>query len=218
MLVRLFAVIILFIDSSEGFAGFLSVSPKKPTHIAPSFTNLHYFRHALPSFVKNTPRVGLLHMNSDPPSGSDSKGAVKDADPASDTRRFLVAGVLSLLVSIPVSFLIEFLGKEQEPGPPEIQVFTNVDEDFLSKRRVRQWDIWESSSVPSNKFDYTYEKTEAVYILEGEAVVTPKDGRKAVVLKPNVFASFPKGLSCVWEVKTPVRKFYKEYNAILSFE
>ncbi len=227
MLIRLFVAITL-LDLSEGFLTHISICPK-PTNIYSRSPRLHYALHDRLELKHNTPRIGLLRMNSD---GSDSQDAAKDTPksldtrqvsasntaPTSDTRRFLIAGALSLVVSIPVTFLIEFLGNEREPGPPEIQVFSSVDEDFLAKRGVRQWDIWESSSVPSKKFDYNYDRTESVYIIEGEAVVTPKDGRKAVVLKPNVFASFPKGLSCVWEVKTPVRKFYKEYSSILSFE
>jgi uncharacterized protein len=228
MLIRLVVAFLLF-DLSEGFT--VSIYPK-PIRLSSNLPRLHYFRHQLASSKQTTPRIGLLRMNSDQSSGSGSQDsvtetkksldtrqdAVSDATNTSDTRRFLIAGALSLIVSIPLTFLIEFLGNEREPGPPEIQVLSDVDEKFLSKRGVRQWDIWESSSMPSNKFDYTFEKTESVYILEGEAIVTPKDGRKAVVLKPNVFASFPKGLSCVWDVKTPVRKFYKEYNSILSFE
>ncbi len=223
MLIRLF-IAILLLDLSEGFSAFPSIYPKR-THIYSDSPKLHYACHDFSALKQNTVRVGL-RMNSDsqdaanetPKSLDTSQNTASDTTLTSDTRRFLVAGALSLVVSIPLTFLIEFLGNEREPGPPEIQVLTDVDEDFLAKRGVRKWDIWESSSVPSKKFDYTYDKTETVYILEGEAVVTPKDGRKAVVLKPNVFASFPKGLSCVWEVKSPVKKFYKEYNAILSFE
>jgi uncharacterized cupin superfamily protein len=165
----------------------------------------------------------LTKMSSTDPEASSVSGenaAVPDSTKPNDAARrdFLIAGAVALAASIPVSFLFDFLTTEKVPAPPEIQLLTDVDEDFLKRRGVRQWEIWESSSVPSNKFDYTYDKTESVYILEGEALVTPKDGRKAIVLKPKVFASFPKGLSCVWEVKSPVRKYYKEYNAILGFE
>jgi uncharacterized cupin superfamily protein len=44
--------------------------------------------------------------------------------------------------------------------------------------------------------------------LEGEAVVTPKDGGDAVTIKEGDYVSFPKGLSCTWEVKSPIRKHY----------
>ena len=150
----------------------------------------------------------------------ESTSSVSESTKQNETARrdFLIAGVVALAASIPVTLLFDMFTTEKEPAQSEIQVLVDVDEDFLKERGVRQWDVWESSSVPSKKFDYTYDKTESVYIIDGEAVVTPKDGRKAVVLKPKVFASFPKGLNCVWDVKSPVRKYYKEYNAILGFE
>ena len=214
---------------SEGFAGGFSNLHPRPTFFSDSarelFPNQRTMLNADLHRCKPQPsrRSRTLRSSTDSDSASsvgteDISSAQKAASNEVSRRVLLIASAVALAASIPVSFLIDSVSSEKVPAPVEIQVLTNVDEDFLAKRGVRKWDIWESNSVPSNRFDYTYEKTESVYILDGEAIVTPKDGRKAVVLKPNVFASFPKGLSCVWEVKSPVRKFYKEYNAILGFE
>ena len=217
------------LGQSEGFAGGFSYLHPRPTFFSDNA------RELFPS-QRTTLNSDLNHCKPQPSRRSRTLRSSTDSDSASSVgteevssaqkaasnevsrRDLLIASAVALAASIPVSFLIDSVSSEKVPAPVEIQVLTNVDEDFLAKRGVRKWDIWESNSVPSNRFDYTYEKTESVYILDGEAIVTPKDGRKAVVLKPNVFASFPKGLSCVWEVKSPVRKFYKEYNAILGFE
>lgn len=46
------------------------------------------------------------------------------------------------------------------------------------------------------------------YFLEGEVEVTGKDGAKTSFGKGD-FVTFPVGLSCVWNIKKPVKKHYK---------
>jgi uncharacterized cupin superfamily protein len=46
------------------------------------------------------------------------------------------------------------------------------------------------------------------YILEGEVTVTPKNGGPPVSFGEGDLVTFPAGLSCLWEVKKPLRKHY----------
>ena len=55
-------------------------------------------------------------------------------------------------------------------------------------------------------FDWSYESEETCLIIEGEVMV--KYGSKSVSFAAGDLVIFPKGLSCVWKVTKPVRKYY----------
>ena len=78
------------------------------------------------------------------------------------------------------------------------------DEKELVKRNIRSWPIWEKEI---SRFDWSYDETEECYLLEGEVEVETEDGAKVRFGKGD-FVTFPKGLSCIWDVKKPVRKHY----------
>jgi uncharacterized cupin superfamily protein len=74
----------------------------------------------------------------------------------------------------------------------------------MEKEGVMSWPIWEKEI---SRFDWHYDETEECYLLEGKAVVETDDGEKVEFGKGD-FVTFPKGLSCVWEIKEPVKKHY----------
>jgi len=63
--------------------------------------------------------------------------------------------------------------------------------------------IW---SCEVSEFDWHYDSEETCLILEGE--VTVRHGSKSVVIAAGDHVVFPAGLSCVWQVKKPIRKHY----------
>lgn len=69
---------------------------------------------------------------------------------------------------------------------------------------VEYWPTW-SKEVSS--FPWQYSSTEIAYILEGEVVVTPKNGTP-VHFGAGDLVTFARGLECVWQVKKPLRKHY----------
>lgn len=77
-------------------------------------------------------------------------------------------------------------------------------EQMLKDRRVRDWLIWEKGV---SMFDWHYGETEECYIIEGEVLVETKDGEK-VEIKKGDFVTFPQGLSCVWDIKKPIKKHF----------
>lgn len=77
-------------------------------------------------------------------------------------------------------------------------------EEMLDNRKVRDWPIWEKEV---SRFGWYYDQTEECYLLEGRVVVETKDGGK-VEFRKGDFVTFPKGLSCAWDIKEPVRKHY----------
>ncbi|MFA5115536.1 MAG: cupin domain-containing protein [Candidatus Omnitrophota bacterium] len=79
-----------------------------------------------------------------------------------------------------------------------------LSDDKLKKMGVFNWPIW---TKEASRFHWTYDSTEECYLLEGEVSVETKDGDKISFGKGD-FVSFPKGLSCAWEVRKPVRKHY----------
>ncbi|MCM8778286.1 MAG: cupin domain-containing protein [Candidatus Omnitrophica bacterium] len=74
----------------------------------------------------------------------------------------------------------------------------------LKKRGVFSWPVWEKEI---SRFDWTYDSFEECYFLEGEVEVETKDGKKIKFGKGD-FVTFPKGLSCIWNVQKPVKKHY----------
>jgi uncharacterized cupin superfamily protein len=57
-----------------------------------------------------------------------------------------------------------------------------------------------------SQFDWSYDQEETCLIIEGNVTVTY--GGKNVSFAAGDLVVFPKGLSCVWDVKKPVRKHY----------
>lgn len=69
---------------------------------------------------------------------------------------------------------------------------------------VASWPIW---TCGATSFDWTYDDQETCYLLDGE--VTVESGGQAVSFGKGDLVIFPQGLSCVWNVKAPVRKHYR---------
>lgn len=86
----------------------------------------------------------------------------------------------------------------------EIKVEKNPTEKRLKELGVFAWDIW---TKDVSRFPWHYDDQEICYFLEGEVVVTPENGKPAVIGKGDL-VTFPEGMSCVWDVRKPVRKHY----------
>lgn len=86
---------------------------------------------------------------------------------------------------------------------PEIKI-EQPGKEKLGKMGVSSWPIWEKEV---SKFDWHYDDTETCYLLKGKVTVTTKDG-KSVNFGAGDLVTFPKGLSCVWDIQQPVRKHY----------
>ncbi len=73
--------------------------------------------------------------------------------------------------------------------------------------------IAEMTSCPTwskevSVFDWSYDETETCYVLEGEVEVTTADGER-VVFGAGDLVTFPRGLSCRWNVRQPIRKHFR---------
>jgi len=63
--------------------------------------------------------------------------------------------------------------------------------------------IWECGI---STFDWHYDSEETCLLIEGEVTVSYTGG--SVSFGAGDYVVFPKGLSCVWNVSKPVRKYY----------
>jgi len=79
-----------------------------------------------------------------------------------------------------------------------------LKDDELEKRNIKSWPIWEKEV---SRFDWHYDQIEECYLLEGNVIVETDDGNKIEFGKGD-FVIFPKGLSCTWDIKEPVKKHY----------
>lgn len=71
------------------------------------------------------------------------------------------------------------------------------------ERGITKWPVWEKGV---SRFEWTYDETEECYFLEGEVIVETKDGNYTI--KAGDFVRFPAGLTCVWDIKSKVKKHY----------
>jgi len=85
----------------------------------------------------------------------------------------------------------------------KIDIKKPTDKD-LEKKGVPSWPIWEKEI---SRFDWHYDSTEECFLIEGKVVVETEDGNQ-VEFEKGDFVTFPKGLSCVWDIKVSVRKHY----------
>ena len=70
---------------------------------------------------------------------------------------------------------------------------------------VEDWETWEKDV---SKFPWSYDQTETCYIIAGEAVITPDDGEPVIIAEGDL-VTFLAGLTCTWEIRKPIRKYYK---------
>jgi len=87
----------------------------------------------------------------------------------------------------------------------KVQIEHHPDEKRLDDLGVRRWDIWEKEV---SEFPWSYDEQEICFFLEGDVIVTPKDGEPVRFGKGDL-VTFPAGMSCTWKVLKPVRKHYR---------
>ena len=85
----------------------------------------------------------------------------------------------------------------------KIKVEKLTDEQ-IEKRGIKSWPIWEKEV---SRFEWYYDNMEECLLLEGRVVVETADGDKVEFEKGDL-VTFPKGLSCVWDIKEAVTKHY----------
>jgi uncharacterized cupin superfamily protein len=99
--------------------------------------------------------------------------------------------------------------RSTEPGTRRRKPMIHVEHDPSAERLnalgVFNWPIW-TKEVSS--FPWSYETIEWCYLLDGDVEVVP-DGGVGVRIARGDLVRFPAGLSCVWNVKRPVRKHYR---------
>ena len=87
----------------------------------------------------------------------------------------------------------------------EIKVEHNPSPAKLEVLGVYDWPVWEKET---SKFAWSYDTNETCYVLEGEVTVTPEGG-EPVRFKAGDLVHFPSGMSCTWEVHSPIRKHFQ---------
>lgn len=86
----------------------------------------------------------------------------------------------------------------------EIKIERQTNRNQLEVGGVFNWPVWEKEV---STFPWTYDANEICYFLEGNVVVTP-DGGEPVQMGKGDLVTFPVGMSCIWEIRQPVRKHY----------
>lgn len=87
----------------------------------------------------------------------------------------------------------------------EILVEHNPSSQRLAELGVSEWGIWEKEI---SEFPWRYDATETCYFLTGEVSVTP-DGGEAVPMGKGDLVTFPKGMSCRWDIRQAVKKHFR---------
>lgn len=85
-----------------------------------------------------------------------------------------------------------------------ITVEKSPSRDRLDSLGVFNWPIW---TKEASTFPWTYDDAETCYFLEGEVIVTPDEG-VPVSMGQGDLVTFPRGMSCTWEIRSAVKKHY----------
>lgn len=86
----------------------------------------------------------------------------------------------------------------------KIKVEHDPPTERIERMNIKTWPTW---SKEVSTFPWTYEEQEICYFLEGDVTVTPEGGNPVRLGKGDL-VTFPKGMSCTWDIKTAVRKHY----------
>ncbi len=86
----------------------------------------------------------------------------------------------------------------------DVIIIKKLSQEEIDKIGLKSWPIWEKEI---SRFEWYYDDIEECYILEGKVTVETENGGKVEFGKGD-FVTFPKGLSCVWDIKEAVRKHY----------
>ena len=86
----------------------------------------------------------------------------------------------------------------------QILIEHNPSEAKLDVMGIYGWPVW---SKEVSVFPWTYDRQETCYILDGEVVVTP-DGGEPVQIVAGDLVTFPKGMTCTWDIKEEIKKHY----------
>lgn len=86
-----------------------------------------------------------------------------------------------------------------------IEIENAADDQRLNELGVTDWPIWEKEI---SEFPWHYDEREVCYLLEGEVEVTPEGG-ETVRFGRGDLVTFPAGMSCRWNILSPVRKHYR---------
>ena len=78
-------------------------------------------------------------------------------------------------------------------------------EAVLRDLDVYSWPVWEKDE---SRFDWSYDDRETFYVLTGKARVEP-EGAEPVEFGAGDLVTIPKGIKCVWEIITPIKKHFK---------
>lgn len=82
-------------------------------------------------------------------------------------------------------------------------IIEKLTDEQINKMGIKNWPIW---TKEISTFDWYYDTDEECLILDGEVDVKTDEGTYTV--RTGDFATFKKGLKCVWTVKKPIRKHY----------
>ncbi|EFJ35236.1 hypothetical protein SELMODRAFT_80801 [Selaginella moellendorffii] len=87
-----------------------------------------------------------------------------------------------------------------------IRIERKPSEQRLLELGVKSWPKW---GCPPSKLPWTYDAEETCYLLKGKVRVFPEGSSDFVEFGAGNLVVFPKGMSCTWEVYSPVDKHYK---------
>jgi uncharacterized protein len=86
-------------------------------------------------------------------------------------------------------------------GNPQARIWVAAQSEDL---KVTQG-VWDCTA---GKFNWDYGWDEFVMVLEGEAIITPRDGGEALTMRAGDLANFPLGLKVEWHVPKYIKKTF----------
>ncbi|KAK2994708.1 hypothetical protein RJ640_002514 [Escallonia rubra] len=88
---------------------------------------------------------------------------------------------------------------------PSIIVETNPSDSRLHELGIKSWPKW---GCPPGKYPVKYDAEQTCYFLRGKVKAYPKGSTEFAEFGAGDLVTFPKGLSCTWDVSVAVDKHY----------
>ncbi len=86
----------------------------------------------------------------------------------------------------------------------KIAIERQVNANRLEELGVSSWPIW---TKEASEFPWSYDEAETCYFLAGEVTVIPEGG-EPVTMGQGDLVTFPAGMSCIWQIRSAVKKHY----------
>mmetsp|Transcript_16559 Transcript_16559/g.33883 ORF Transcript_16559/g.33883 Transcript_16559/m.33883 type:complete len:160 (+) Transcript_16559:198-677(+) len=97
------------------------------------------------------------------------------------------------------------INEVESAGTSGMKKVPRANNTIVDQLGCRSWGTW---GCEVSVFPWTYDDDEICWVLQGDVIVTCKATGDTMRVQAGDVAFFPKGMSCTWNVSSPIRKHF----------